>query len=198
MRARFTLFSEEAGGLRPEELARQGLSRTFQNLQICMNLGALENVMIGEHRHLNAGLLACLAGSKAMRSADAECRERARQLMAFVGVGSFVEHHASQLPYGAMKRLEIARALAAKPRLLLMDEPAAGLNHTETREIADLIRKVADSGVTVVLVEHDMHLVMSVSDQILVLHHGRRLSLGSREEVRNDPLVIEAYLGTST
>jgi len=117
--------------------------------------------------------------------------------MEFVGVGKYVTAHASQMSYGALKRLEIARALAAKPQMLLLDEPAAGLNHTETGEIEALIRRVADSGVTVVLVEHDMKLVMNLSDHILVLDYGKKLAEGTAEQVRANPDVIAAYLGAS-
>jgi branched-chain amino acid transport system ATP-binding protein len=132
-----------------------------------------------------------------LRRADAACRDEAARLMDFVGVGKYLKAHASQMPYGALKRLEIARALAAKPELLLLDEPAAGLNHTETGEIETLIRNVADSGVTVVLVEHDMKLVMNLSDHILVLDYGKKLAEGTAAEVRANPDVIAAYLGAS-
>jgi len=129
--------------------------------------------------------------------AENKCREEASELMEFAGVASYIKAHASQMPYGALKRLEIARALAAKPRLLLLDEPAAGLNHTETAEIDTLIQKVAASGVTVVLVEHNMKLVMNLSDHILVLDYGKKLAEGTAAEVRTNPEVIAAYLGTS-
>jgi branched-chain amino acid transport system ATP-binding protein len=133
----------------------------------------------------------------AVRRADQACRDEAAQLMHFVGVGKYLDAEASQMPYGALKRLEIARALAAKPKILLLDEPAAGLNHTETGEIEDLIRKVAQSGVTVLLVEHDMKLVMNLSDHILVLDYGKTLAEGSAAEVRANPAVIAAYLGAT-
>jgi branched-chain amino acid transport system ATP-binding protein len=192
---RIALFGRDVGGTPPEQLARMGLSRTFQNLQVCMNMSAVDNVMIGAHLSLGTGLLRGMFRPPALRRADAECRARAHALMDFVGVGAHAKAQASQLSYGALKRLEIARALAASPRLLLMDEPAAGLNHTETAEIEVLIRRIAENGTTVVLVEHDMKLVMGVSDRILALHYGRRLAVGSTAEVRNDPEVIAAYLG---
>jgi branched-chain amino acid transport system ATP-binding protein len=188
---------ENVAGKSPDELARRRMSRTFQNLQVCMNMSAIGNVMVGAHLRLNQGLLSAMFRRPSLRRADAACREEAARLMDFVGVGKYLKAHASQMPYGALKRLEIARALAAKPELLLLDEPAAGLNHTETGEIETLIRKVADSGVTVVLVEHDMKLVMNLSDHILVLDYGKKLAEGTAAEVRANPDVIAAYLGAS-
>ncbi|MDB6000518.1 MAG: Amino acid/amide transporter ATP-binding protein 1, family [Rhizobacter sp.] len=189
------LFGADVRGVAPDRLARLGLSRTFQNLQVCMNMSALDNVMIGAHLSLGSGLLAGMLALPSTRRADARVRERALELMDFVGVASAASLHASQLSYGVLKRLEIARALAAQPKLLLLDEPAAGLNHTETSEVERLIRRVAEAGTTVVLVEHDMKLVMGVSDRILVLDHGKRLADGPVADVRANPDVIAAYLG---
>jgi len=188
---------ENVAGKSPDELARRRMNRTFQNLQVCMNMSAIDNVMVGAHLRLNQGLLSAMFRRPSLRRADAACRDEAARLMHFVGVGKYLKAHASQMPYGALKRLEIARALAAKPELLLLDEPAAGLNHTETGEIETLIRNVADSGVTVVLVEHDMKLVMNLSDHILVLDYGKKLAEGTAAEVRANPDVIAAYLGAS-
>jgi branched-chain amino acid transport system ATP-binding protein len=184
-------------GQAPADLARLGMSRTFQNLQVCMNMSAIENVMVGAHLRLSQNLLASLLHLPGLRRADRACRDEAAELMAFVGVGAYRDAHASQMSYGALKRLEIARALAAKPKMILLDEPAAGLNDTETHEIEALIRKIADSGVTVVLVEHDMKLVMNLSDHILVLDYGKKLAEGTAAEVRANPDVIAAYLGAS-
>jgi len=181
----------------PYELARLGMSRTFQNLQVCMNMTAIENVMVGAHLRLAQGLLASVLHLPGLRRADRACRDEAAGLMDFVGVGKYRAAHASQMPYGALKRLEIARALAARPKMILLDEPAAGLNDTETHEIEALIRKIAESGVTVVLVEHDMKLVMNLSDHILVLDYGKKLAEGTAAEVRANPDVIAAYLGAS-
>ena len=189
------LFGQEVAGTAPERLARAGRGRTFQNLQVCMNMSAVDNVMIGAHLSLASSLFAGMLRTPSLRRADAACRDRALELMAFVGVAQYATSDASQMPYGALKRLEIARALAASPKLLLMDEPAAGLNHTETAEIETLIRRIAETGTTVVLVEHDMKLIMGVSDRILVLHYGKRLALGTTQEVRSHPDVISAYLG---
>ncbi|MDB5932837.1 MAG: livG [Massilia sp.] len=189
------LNGENVAGMSPDALARRGLSRTFQNLQVCMNMTAIDNVMVGSHLRLNQNLFASMLRLPAVRRADEECRAEAARLMQFVGVGKYLDADASQMPYGALKRLEIARALAAGPNILLLDEPAAGLNHTETGEIEDLIRKVAQSGVTVMLVEHDMKLVMNLSDHILVLDYGKTLAEGTAAEVRANPDVIAAYLG---
>jgi branched-chain amino acid transport system ATP-binding protein len=189
-----SLEGTNVSGLAPNELARRGVSRTFQNLQVCMNMSACENVMLGAHLHTRSGLLAGMIG--ATRRADRQLRDSALRLMDFVGVGAYAEFHATQLSFGVLKRLEIARALASKPRLLLLDEPAAGLNEIETHEITALIRSVAASGVTVVLVEHDMKMVMNISDHILVLDHGMKLAEGTAQQVRANPEVIAAYLGT--
>ena len=191
------LDGEDIANESPDKLARRGMSRTFQNLQVCMNMSALDNVMIGAHLRLNSGLFAGMLRMSSLSRVENKCREEASELMEFAGVGSYIKAHSSQMPYGALKRLEIARALAAKPKLLLLDEPAAGLNHTETAEIDTLIQKVAASGVTVVLVEHNMKLVMNLSDHILVLDHGKKLAEGTAAEVRTNPEVVAAYLGGS-
>ncbi|MFC5475832.1 ABC transporter ATP-binding protein [Paraherbaspirillum soli] len=193
------LFCDEnVAGKAPEQLARRGMSRTFQNLQVCMNMRAIDNVMVGAHLRLDQGLLPAIFRTSGMRRADRLCRDEAAHVMQFVGVGRYLDVDASQMPYGALKRLEIARALMAKPKMLLLDEPAAGLNHTETGEIETLIEKIAASGVTVVLVEHDMKLVMNLSDHISVLNYGKKLAEGSAAEVRANPDVIAAYLGATT
>ena len=190
------LNGRSLAGHKPQELAPLGMCRTFQNLQICMNTSALENVMLGRHRHLGQGTLASLLTLPALRRGDRACRQQCAELMEFVGCGQFLNHHASAMPYGALKRLEIARALASEPDILLLDEPAAGLNRTETDALRAVIRKIADKGITVVLVEHDMKLVMSVSDQVLVLCYGRKLADGTPEQIRANPDVIDAYLGS--
>ena len=179
----------------PHELARRGISRTFQNLQICFNMSAVENVMVGAHLRLDQGMLGSMLRLPSLARRDAECRGEARELMHFVGVGKYIGAGADSMPYGALKRLEIARALAARPKMLLLDEPAAGLNPTETHEIDELIQRIGDSGVTVVLVEHDMKLVMGISAWILVLDFGRKLAEGTAPDVRANPDVIAAYLG---
>ncbi|MBA3997636.1 MAG: high-affinity branched-chain amino acid ABC transporter ATP-binding protein LivG [Candidatus Accumulibacter sp. 66-26] len=189
------LDGKEIAGAGPHTLARLGVARTFQNLQVCMNMTALENVMVGAHLRLDRNLIKAALRFPALRRRDGELRDEAAALMHFVGLDKYVAARADAMPYGALKRLEIARALAAKPRLLFLDEPAAGLNPKETIEVDHLVRKVADSGVTVVLVEHDMKMVMNLSDRILVLDYGKKLTEGSAAEVRRNPDVIAAYLG---
>lgn len=190
------IFGErDLGGAPPHEFAVAGIGRTFQNLQIFFNMSALENVMTGRHLRERCGLLAAMLHTPGLVRAERECRERAMELLRFLGLERYAHTASDAMPYGALKRLEIARALAADPQLLLLDEPAAGLNPTEALEVDALIKRLAASGTTVVLVEHNMRLVMGVSDHILVLDYGRRLCEGTAEEVRNNPRVIEAYLG---
>ena len=189
------LDGETITGLAPHHLARKGMARTFQNLQICMNLSALENVMLGAHLTLDRNMFKGMMSLPAVRRADESLREQARALMRFVGLEPYLDRAASAMPYGALKRLEIARALAAKPRILFLDEPAAGLNPRETSQIDSLIREVANRQTTVVLVEHDMKMVMNISDRILVLNYGKKLIEGTAPEVRRNPEVIAAYLG---
>lgn len=189
------LEGEAIHGRSPNELARRGLARTFQNLQICMNMSAIENVMVGAHLRLDRNVLKAAVRWPSLRQRDRELRDEAAQLMRFVGLDAYLGARADALPYGVLKRLEIARALAMKPRLIFLDEPAAGLNPKETQEVDGLVRRIADAGITVVLVEHDMKMVMNLSDRILVLDYGRKLAEGSREDVRQNPDVIAAYLG---
>mgnify|MGYP000010406686 CR=1 FL=1 len=189
------LDGEAIHGKSPNELAVRGVARTFQNLQICMNMSAIENVMVGAHLRLDRNLVKAALRFPGLKKRDRELRDEAAQLMDFVGLAQYVDTRADAMSYGALKRLEIARALAMKPRLIFLDEPAAGLNPKETIEVDHLVRKVADSGITVVLVEHDMKMVMNLSDRILVLDYGKKLAEGTGEEVRRNPDVIAAYLG---
>ncbi len=189
------LDGEAIHGKSPNQLAQRGVARTFQNLQICLNMSAVENVMVGAHLRLDRNLVKAALRFPGLKKGDRELRAEAAQLMDFVGLGQYVEARADAMSYGALKRLEIARALAMKPRLIFLDEPAAGLNPKETIEVDHLVRKIADSGVTVVLVEHDMKMVMNLSDRILVLDYGKKLAEGTGEEIRKNPDVIAAYLG---
>jgi ABC-type branched-subunit amino acid transport system ATPase component len=189
------LDGEAIQGKAPHELARRGVARTFQNLQICMNMSALENVMLGAHLQLDRHPLKAALRWPSITRRDAQLRQESAELMRFVGLEAYLDARADSMPYGALKRLEIARALALKPRILFLDEPAAGLNPKETLAVDALVRKVADSGVTVVLVEHDMKMVMNLSDRLLVLDYGKKLAEGTGIEVRRNPDVVAAYLG---
>jgi branched-chain amino acid transport system ATP-binding protein len=186
---------ETVTGLEPDRLARRGLSRTFQNLQIFSRMSVLENVMVGHHRHEDTGILADLLHWPSVRRQNAATREVALTALARVGLADDAMRASSSLAYGALKRLEIARALASDPKLLLLDEPAAGCNPVETREIDGVIRSLVKDGITIVLVEHDMRLVMNISDRVLVLARGRTLAEGTPAQVRSNPAVIESYLG---
>jgi len=194
---RIWLADRDITGRRPFELARVGIARTFQNLQIFFNMSVRENVMLGCHRHLERGFWRCLVRSPKIARSERACRERADEILRRVGLAGDSDAPAESLAYGALRRLEIARALATEPRLLLLDEPAAGCNAREIKEIDALIQGVAADGVTVVLVEHDMRLVMNISERILVLDHGERLAEGTAAEIRANPAVIAAYLGST-
>ena len=186
---------EELVGKQPHRIAALGISRTFQNLQMFFNMSVVDNVMVGCHLRTRSRLWAAAFRLPGVIREERQSERWAREALEFCGLDAYVGQAADALPYGVLKRLEIARALAAQPRLLLMDEPAAGLNDTETMEMRDLIRRISEAGVTVLLVEHNMGLVMQVSDRILVLDYGSRLAEGTPEQIQKDPKVIQAYLG---
>lgn len=192
---RIELSGEDVSGLTPDKLAVRGLSRTFQNLQIFQRMTAAENVMVGRHLRERCNLFADMFRLPSVTRQNSETRDAALALLEEVGLKGSADVSAGSLSYGACKRLEIARALAAEPRVLLLDEPAAGCNAVETGEIDELIRRIAAKGIAVVLVEHDMKLVMKISDRILVLNRGKPIAEGGPREVRDNPAVLEAYLG---
>jgi branched-chain amino acid transport system ATP-binding protein len=184
-------------GLPPEKIAAHGLIRTFQLVQLFRDLTVIENVKVGCHLRTAGGLLAALIRSTSARRIEAEVEATARELLAFVGLAADGDMPAAALTYGRQRLLEIARALAAHPRLLLLDEPAAGLNAEESKLLAATIRRIVAQGTTVLLIEHDMTLVMNTADHVAVLDFGRKIAEGSPQSVRADPAVIAAYLGTA-
>jgi ABC-type branched-subunit amino acid transport system ATPase component len=192
-----TIHLEERNitGFAPERLARMGMVRTFQNIELFGQMSVLENVMVGLHTRSRSGILACALKLPGHIREERAIRERAMQWLDFVGIADMARIQAANLPFGKGRLLEIARAMALEPRIILMDEPAAGLNSRETAELAILIRKVRESGITVALVEHDMELVMDVCDNILVLNLGRKLAEGTPREIQENQAVIAAYLG---
>ena len=188
--------SRRLNGLKPNYVTAAGLARTFQNIRLFQNMTVLENVMIGRHCRTSAGIVGAIAKNRSTRKEENQIVEDSYTVLEKIGLAEFVNEFAKNLPYGAQRRLEIARAMATDPFLLLLDEPAAGMNPLETQELDELIVRIRDQeGITILLIEHDMKLVMSLSDRIYVVDYGKKIAQGTPEDIKNNPAVIKAYLG---
>jgi branched-chain amino acid transport system ATP-binding protein len=188
--------SRKLNGLKPNHVTENGLARTFQNIRLFPNMTVLENVMIGRHCRTSSGIVGAILKRASTRQEEAQIVEHSYLVLEKIGLAAFVNEFAKNLPYGAQRRLEIARAMATEPFLLLLDEPAAGMNPHETQELDELIVKLREEeGVSILLIEHDMKLVMSLSDRIFVVDYGKKIAQGSPREIKNNPAVIKAYLG---
>lgn len=192
---RVTFEGRVLSGLKPHQRTQLGLARTFQNIRLFGDQPALTNVLVGSHSRLSSGLASSLLRTPAQQREEKAAAARALALLEFVGLDDIADVDAGSLPYGRQRRLEIARALATEPKLLLLDEPAAGMNESESQDLLRLVGKIREQGIAVLLIEHDMHVVMSVCDKLAVLNFGKRIALGTPEEVRENPDVIVAYLG---
>ena len=191
-----SFFDDEITGIKPYKITKKGICRTFQNIRLFSQMSVLENVLVGGHSRSRSGVLSGVLRTKSQRTEEERLHATARELLELVGLANYEDVISENLAYGQQRRLEIARALASNPKLLLLDEPAAGMNETETEELFFLIKKVQERGITVLLIEHDMPLVMKLCDRIAVLNFGKKLAEGTPEEIQNNQAVIEAYLGS--
>jgi len=191
----FYFKGKKLTGKKPFYITRSGIARTFQNIQLFTGMTVFENVVAGRHIRTKAGLIRGIMGGRLVKHEERENRKKVNELLDFVHIKSQKDLSADSLPYGKQRHVEIARALAVEPELLLLDEPSAGMNPKETEDLMDLIRAIRKRGITVLLIEHDMNLIMGICDRIAVLDYGKKISEGTPEEIRNDEKVIEVYLG---
>ena len=191
----FTFDGRRLTGMKPHQVAERGIARTFQNIRLFANMSVLENVMVGRHARTRAGVAGAVLRDAATRAEEAAITDRARELLEYTGIAGRAAEPAHSLAYGDQRRLEIARALATEPRLLALDEPAAGMNATETADLKRLLERIRGDGVTLLLIEHDVKLVMGLCDRVAVLDYGRKIAEGAPAAVQRDAAVIEAYLG---